>query len=662
MDEFERKLKSTIGDVTKVYGEDAEGNVKKMSLAKMLGQAIASASGTERTKLKTLVTDLVNTAGADPTLQNLTLSALTVASGADPGTVVGAIGNKHPWSTLSVIPNDGRFVIDTAGANLVVGLTRSRPNTRTIVIRETLGVFQRDNAFEVTITGSQGGGGFLKATNIGASIMEQGVRGGSVVVAAGRRPIRLPVRIKRMRVIIPVFSLVTGGTVPITNGNAHVAQLFANVRSFQRGVNPVWNPDSNAAPTGRRLFTFNGGATKTPTFDPATWDTSKVAIESDWMDIDIPANQEFEWCNAVRAPSGQVPYTLTAYGDRQAGHQIVAASTDVMANDGLATLTGFAGLGATPLGGTFYDNAIIEFETDADVPQVLLTGDSNTYAFAYDFGDPEGVAGMLARSAQNRRNWLAVNLGRGADGDYNQKVQANGALLRKLAEVIHAVAPFKTRFHAYGGNDVTKTYSAVPTYGNGAAVVRGDVAVSNGNGVYICTKGGTTKASGGLTGAGRNIADNDVLWAQFSSATAGADQQAAQMAAAKMLVMDYWRASLPNIPVYDVCVVPQTTSTDNWTTVANQAVNSSNGAWGANTSRRGRLNALIRGLFDLWQTAGYVDPNPYIEDGYVAGQPATETSKFKADGVTPKLYAIDGTHLAEFGAQEGAKMLDGVAL
>ena len=74
--------------------------------------------------------------GSSTLLKALTLSDLTFDNNDEPGVVIGTIGNRTDRSTLAVVPNDGRFLID--GDNLVVGPSASSAGEITVYIRETL--------------------------------------------------------------------------------------------------------------------------------------------------------------------------------------------------------------------------------------------------------------------------------------------------------------------------------------------------------------------------------------------------------------------------------------------------------------------------------------------------------------------------------------------
>ncbi|WP_259667098.1 hypothetical protein [Rhizobium lentis] len=69
-------------------------------------------------------------------LKPLSLSVFPFDTNDEPGVIIGTIGNRTDRSTLTVVPNDGRFLID--GDNLVVGPSASSAGEITIFVRETL--------------------------------------------------------------------------------------------------------------------------------------------------------------------------------------------------------------------------------------------------------------------------------------------------------------------------------------------------------------------------------------------------------------------------------------------------------------------------------------------------------------------------------------------
>ncbi|MGO6699271.1 hypothetical protein ACCS33_07425 [Rhizobium ruizarguesonis] len=74
--------------------------------------------------------------GSSTLLKALTLSNFTFDNNDEPGVVIGTIGNRTERSTLTVVPNDGRFLID--GDNLVVGPSASSAGEIAVYVRETL--------------------------------------------------------------------------------------------------------------------------------------------------------------------------------------------------------------------------------------------------------------------------------------------------------------------------------------------------------------------------------------------------------------------------------------------------------------------------------------------------------------------------------------------
>ncbi|GGZ21658.1 sialidase family protein [Asticcacaulis endophyticus] len=110
-------------------------------------ETLAGATNTPRDTPFTLTVE-----AAAPVLADLALSNDTFTEGDPEDTVIGAITGKASGSTLSVVPNDGRFKI--VGTNLVVGPTVSSDGDIAITIVETLAGAvgsPKDNDFTITV-------------------------------------------------------------------------------------------------------------------------------------------------------------------------------------------------------------------------------------------------------------------------------------------------------------------------------------------------------------------------------------------------------------------------------------------------------------------------------------------------------------------------------
>lgn len=492
-----------------------------------------------------------------------------------------------------------------------------------------------------------------RATNVGGSIMEQGVVGGAIVRQANRRPMILPFGVRRVMAIIPLFTVVSNATLPPTvaaSAQSHIDTINSENRKFQLGIRPSWSANPAAAGTAAALL-FGGSPTLDATV--ASIDAAKPWAETGWLDVSIPADTKFDLRCEVVAAVGQVPSTLTAFGTNQPDYGLANLTADT---GDVASRTSFSSVQSG--GSTFYGGAIWIFESDGTGDagyQVVINGDSNAYAHPYDKGSIWGAAGALERGFFERRRWPSVNLGRGSDGHYSQSVDANSRFRRALAARIDEICGVDRLVDAMGTNDCTKNYVAVPAYANSTVYADGALVNSAGNGLYICTMAGTSKATGALTGAGRNIVDGTAEWAQLTATNSGLMQGVARIVANKYVSLKRWKAAMPRAQLVDTLVLPQTTSTDNWTTVANQTVQSSNNAWGTATgSRRGICNGLARDKLDLFGATAVLDPNAYVEDSF----PPTETSKWRADGVTAKLYTQDGQHMTTYAAVAASQMVD----
>lgn len=475
-----------------------------------------------------------------------------------------------------------------------------------------------------------------RVSNQGASIMEQGVSGGSGVVRFTTMARKLPKSFKRSRMHVPVFTV-----------NGQTDEFFSNIRSFQRGINPVFANGKN----GRLLYKISGNSTLS--YNPATWDKANlVKITTDWLDHDtIPAGQEFEISNGIRTPAGQLPYTHTLYGDVQTGARTVTNNTDTMGADALATFDAWFPVTNSPSGGVVYDNGILEIECEDGTACLVSFGDSNDYAFGYDVGDANGNAGILTRGAA-RRGIFHLNLGKGGDGNFAFGVDiAKGALRRKLAKDIHVggLVPnkvFTSWTNANGTNDITKS-PVIANYANDVDVEWGKHLNAPNGGQYFCTKAGRTKASGQLTGTGRNIVDGTAEFSKIDGlGNGGADQKVGYIVASEMRANAWIRDALPGVKALGWAMLPYSiVSNDNWATSAGQT--------SPEIVSRPKINNLRKTVFDLFGYSGCIDPNPYVEEG--------STGKVKTDGVTPLLFVVnDGRHFNAFGSSEGSKSFDGV--
>jgi lysophospholipase L1-like esterase len=117
------------------------------------------------------------------------------------------------------------------------------------------------------------------------------------------------------------------------------------------------------------------------------------------------------------------------------------------------------------------------------------------------------------------------------------------------------------------------------------------------------------------------------------------------------------RTACPGVPILQMALTLNTTSTDSFATTANQTPT---GGFGGSASLRGQFNdTYVRANGSALGNAGFFDPNTTIEYGYAEGVPSSETGLFNATGAANG-WTQDGTHLNSYGyAQVALGMICG---
>jgi hypothetical protein len=112
------------------------------------------------------------------------------------------------------------------------------------------------------------------------------------------------------------------------------------------------------------------------------------------------------------------------------------------------------------------------------------------------------------------------------------------------------------------------------------------------------------------------------------------------------------RAAAPGVPIIQACCTPNSTSTDNWASTANQTAGGLR--WGDAASVRGVFNdSYVRAPRSPLGVDGFIDPNTAMEFGYQEGAPQSETSLWNVTGA-PYGWTRDGTHPNSFGHRSAA--------
>ncbi|MBI4979192.1 MAG: discoidin domain-containing protein [Spirochaetes bacterium] len=112
------------------------------------------------------------------------------------------------------------------------------------------------------------------------------------------------------------------------------------------------------------------------------------------------------------------------------------------------------------------------------------------------------------------------------------------------------------------------------------------------------------------------------------------------------------RSACPGVPIIQTTCTPHSDgSSDQYRTFAGQSngSSSSNIFWASNGIRN-VLNEMIRTNDARVGHDDYIDPNPWYEDGYVAGNPATTTGRIRSDG-TAYRFVYDGIHPGSHGTE-----------
>jgi lysophospholipase L1-like esterase len=112
------------------------------------------------------------------------------------------------------------------------------------------------------------------------------------------------------------------------------------------------------------------------------------------------------------------------------------------------------------------------------------------------------------------------------------------------------------------------------------------------------------------------------------------------------------RAAAPGVPIVQACCTPNSSSSDNWASTANQTATAFR--WGDSSSIRGMFNnSYVRAAHSPLGNDGFIDPNAAMEYGYQEGAPASETSLWNVTG-QPDGWTRDGTHPNSFGHMSAA--------
>jgi hypothetical protein len=479
-----------------------------------------------------------------------------------------------------------------------------------------------------------------RATTQGSRIAIQSFNNASALSRTTRNRIVLPVPTRYIQIAIPVFNMV--GSNPI------IDTLFAGAQAklwFQVGIEyPYTEAVTGLAP--RTPIRFNG--LDYATYDNVTWNGATGWLYSDPLDLGftIPSFTAFgRWVTVEVENVGvnvlPISQNSSNFIPRNTG-TILSSTSQIIGRGGAtnAALTATSVSPHTPLqtgSADFYDPCVMRVMVLRNTKSTVTFGDSITYgvgegasgsgAFGDPRGDVYGNAGIMDRGLWNA-GILNVNFGKGSDGyKYMGLNDTYWQYRRQIVPWCDPTHVISSNIH----NDITQTASCGAWVGDATRNV-GD-ALTNGGNIYIYTASGKAALSGGPSGTGGVITDGTAVCAYFGPAS-GANTMIALQIGRQVRVHWLIKGMLPVVPILAMCGTPDATSTDSWATAGNQTAVT---GWGNAASRRGLWNDKIETRYPPLQLAGYLDPNPYLEDSF-----PTETSKWVSGSA---FYATnDGTH------------------
>lgn len=396
-------------------------------------------------------------------------------------------------------------------------------------------------------------------------------------------------------------------------------------------------------PEREQLVTF-GGANYW-THDYSTFPGSPVGsdyfVASDIMTLasPIPAGPFAIWNTVEGDAAAANLLPCTQYGssfiDRKEGYinhatsQLAGGATPMM---DATNITAWTAVRAGEV--SMFTPVAIEIEVAATIPYVTLFGDS-TYVrygeggvgseeFGDQAGDINGNVGWPQRKLATQGGVIWNNLSRGGER-YNYLIDASPAWVGHSNWLIRAA--LLKRFHGVGAsdmgagvilagnglNDFLNDSISIGTRSNSAAIVKGAARRWTSASVarnYYALNSGTTGASTPLHNS--TVVDGTVTWKQVGVADATPDRFMANMES----TWAYWRELVPNIKIYAATIMFEATSTDGFSSLANQTPIA---GFGDQTSSSGLMNARFR--------AGET-----TQDGWLEARTSAIETVFTVDG------------------------------
>ncbi|MCE0495766.1 hypothetical protein [Vibrio salinus] len=461
------------------------------------------------------------------------------------------------------------------------------------------------------------------------------------------------VRFRKVRAVIPTFYL-TGNPIKDTD--------IANDLNFQVGIESKFK-ESLTGISPRIMFKF-GGDEVAKYLNESAPETGYII--SDVLDLNgyIEPDQDFGLWTTVEAPnsdSNALPYTKKGSSHLQRYEGVIQNDTGNIENDLARSASEIPAFTKVQTGETtWFAPCFLLIYTDSANPFVVDIGSSSSYgvgegtAGSLEYGDSRGSllgnSGFFERPLDEELGWSYVNFSKGSDGNKYLRDPENWKYRKQLLQLANPTHVINSNI----SNDISADTDTLSGRSSSTAYEYLDTKTFD-NRVWICIRPGTTASSqpeslGDIeNGEHPVVVDGSCTWQYLGSLKD--DDGNTLSSEVRRCYLDFQFAVQVNhqikeavgVPVYQMVCNPKTNSTDDWATVENQTPRN---GWGDKSSRRGRVNELIRENLYIMSTDEYVDPNPTYELEY----PLSETSIWKFLNAT-----TDGTHLNSFGYSSGQK-------
>lgn len=496
---------------------------------------------------------------------------------------------------------------------------------------------------------SVGGVAVVRGVSQAMNIATEGFSGGTGVWSKTHRTahyLKLP--FKRFKIPLPVF---------YTDGNNYDA-LLPEDYNWQVGFESSLLRSMTGIPA-RKVVTFDGAGIAQYKFasPPSKW-----YILSDWIELDevVPAGQVFGFHTtieaAARTGNSKIPYTRNGsnYFQRYIGAVSANGVSQIDANTAI-TGTSYNATSSSQSGASeYYTPAMMLIETDAGIEFISIVGSSipagigeagtGSGAYGDTMGSALGNRGFLERGImENSPHQLAGQYSKGSQTLIDFLDSSHWKGRRDLLELANPTVVI----NGLGRNDVAGTQTVVSRAVTTAYNKFDDVR-ANGVRSYIAMSDGTTSSTTTYTPTGELNSDDTIFWKYIGSFT-GTGTQAPVVIGDMLVVNQQIKTSCPNAKLVGLLPTLGTTSTDNFTTVANQTARTN---FDQPDGKRSIVYQLMNSLKSQLGFATLIDVNPAIESGG-----ANTTGKWLADGVTPNLVVVEGIHPNSYGHYLGSQLV-----